>query len=202
MPTTKTIATVLSAGALSAGGALLALGGSAAQAKASHPHRHPGTGPMGMKHHWHWNHGQWSKHHHPGRPWMIYRRHLLLNSTLAPSMSSDPTLHGVAPGSNPWVLKNGHVTVTSSHLHLRLHGLLIPGTGTGAVRTVDASLYCGADSSTTPVATTAQVPLSSTGDATIPDTTLTLPSGGCLAPIVLVHPNGNTAAYIAVDGQG
>ncbi|WP_249010474.1 hypothetical protein [Conexibacter sp. DBS9H8] len=198
MPATKTIATVLTAGSLTAGGALLAFGGAAAQAK-PHPHKHHHPGAMGMKHN-----KQWMKdgRHHPGGPWMMYRHNLILNSTLAPSTPTDPTLHGVAPGTNPWVLSNGHVVVTTTHLHLRVHGLLIPGTGTGAVKTVDASLYCGADSSSTPVATTAQVPLSSTGNATITDTQLTLPSGGCLAPIVLVHPNGNAAAYIAVDGQG
>jgi hypothetical protein len=47
---------------------------------------------------------------------------------------------------------------------------------------------------------TAAVPLSSSGDARI-DARVDLPSK-CLAPAVLINPNGNTAAYIAASGFG
>jgi hypothetical protein len=41
-------------------------------------------------------------------------------------------------------------------------------------------------------------PLSSAGDATI-DAKVRLPRS-CLAPIVLVHPNGQAGAYVAASG--
>jgi hypothetical protein len=63
---------------------------------------------------------------------------------------------------------------------------------------VSASLFCGADSERTPAFTTAAVPISEHGDARIRQN-VTLPAT-CLAPIVLVHPNGGTARYIAVSG--
>jgi hypothetical protein len=66
------------------------------------------------------------------------------------------------------------------------------------VQTISASLLCGPDSQAGAAATTEQVPLSARGDAHI-DATLTLPAA-CLAPIVVVNPNGNTAAYIAISG--
>jgi hypothetical protein len=61
---------------------------------------------------------------------------------------------------------------------------------------VSASLFCG--DSTTPSATTQQVPLSNEGNAEI-ETRLSLPAT-CLGPVVLVHPNGNVHAYIAATG--
>ena len=52
---------------------------------------------------------------------------------------------------------------------------------------------------TAAAATTQQVPLSTSGNARIHDPSFTLPST-CLAPVILVHPNGKDTAYIAVDG--
>jgi hypothetical protein len=49
-----------------------------------------------------------------------------------------------------------------------------------------------------PAATTGSVPLSSSGNARIEDH-ITVPAT-CLAPSVLVNPNGSTKAYIAVSG--
>jgi hypothetical protein len=66
------------------------------------------------------------------------------------------------------------------------------------VTTVSASLFCGADTSATPAVTTGQVPISPEGDAKIHQR-VTLPAT-CLAPIVLVHPNGATARYISLTG--
>jgi hypothetical protein len=134
--------------------------------------------------------------HHRGRT--------LLNATLAPTVPTDPTIHGVAAGGLPWVLDSGHARLRhDGRLSVRVRGLVIPvapGNGTpGPVTSVSASLYCGADA-TPAVATTASVPLSSTGDARI-DERVTLPAK-CLAPIVLVHPNGGAAAYIAATGFG
>lgn len=133
----------------------------------------------------------------------------LLDSSLAPSLPTptDPAIHGVAPGGAPWGLSAGSVRLRSDgRLDIRIDGLVLPtvGTGTtpGPVTGVAASLFCGADSNTTPAATTATVPLSGDGDAVI-RTTVTLPST-CLAPIVLIHPvigsTLNTSVYIALTG--
>jgi len=124
--------------------------------------------------------------------------------TLAPSVPTDPSFHGVAPGGAPWVLRRGDVKVSDGRLDLRVRGLVIPvapGNGTpGPVNTISASLYCGADANTAPAETTGQVPISRRGDARIRDRSSDVPDI-CLAPVVLVHPNGDTTRYIAVEGQ-
>ena len=124
----------------------------------------------------------------------------VFRSSLAPSVPTDPAFHGKGPGGVPWILERGTVTIKrSGDFRLRVEGLVIPTTNTARpVTTVSASLFCGADANTTPAATTSAVPISADGDARIRQR-LTLPST-CLAPIVLVHPNGNTARYIAVTG--
>jgi hypothetical protein len=127
----------------------------------------------------------------------------LLRSTLAPSVPADPTFHGVNPGGAPWVLQRGEVRLKrNGQFRLRLQGLVIPnppGDNTpGPVTTVNASLYCGADSDTTAAATTDTVPISRQGDANI-NTTISVPAT-CLAPLILVHPNGIAGAYISLEG--
>jgi hypothetical protein len=138
-------------------------------------------------------------HHHRG-----HHDSTVLAETLAPSVPTDPTFHGVAPGAAPWVLKSGAVELKrSGKLELQVRGLVIPnppGDGTpGPVTTISASLYCGADSNTTAADTTQQVPISRRGDARIKDRSFNVPAT-CLAPVVLVHPNGDAAHYIAVEG--
>jgi hypothetical protein len=125
----------------------------------------------------------------------------LIHESLAPSQTTDPSIHGVAPGGAPWVLDRGEVRLKQDgKFKLRVEGLVIPTLGnTGPVTTISASLYCGADSDTAAVDTTPAVPITSSGDARIRDDSFTTPST-CLAPVILVHPNGNMAAYIAVDG--
>jgi hypothetical protein len=124
----------------------------------------------------------------------------LVRSTLAPSVPTDPTFHGVAAAGAPWVLKEGSVRIRSDgELELEVEGLVLTATGNaGGVTTISASLFCGADSNTTAAATTAAVPLSQAGDAEI-EAKVALPAT-CLAPIVFVHPNGAAARYIAVSG--
>lgn len=133
------------------------------------------------------------------------RRHdeQLIRESLAPSVPTDPMFHGVAPGQLPWVLADGQVRLSGGELNLRVEGLVIPvapANGTpGPVTTVSASLYCGADTDTTAAVTTGQVPISRSGDARIEDHSLMVPAT-CLAPVILVHPNGINSLYIAVDG--
>jgi hypothetical protein len=128
----------------------------------------------------------------------------LLRESLAPSQPTDPTFHGVTPGGAPWVLSRGQVRIKrDGKLVLSVRGLVIPnppGNATpGPVTTVSASLYCGADSDTTAAVTSASVPISSAGNARIVGKSFGVP-GTCLAPVILVHPNGVATKYIAVDG--
>jgi hypothetical protein len=127
----------------------------------------------------------------------------LVKESLAPSVPTDPAFHGVIPGNAPWVLKDGKVRLSSHTLDLRVRGLVIPaptGNGTpGPVTTISASLFCGMDSDTTAADTTGQVPISRDGDARIRDDSFEVPST-CLAPVILVHPNGLNNLYITVDG--
>jgi hypothetical protein len=128
----------------------------------------------------------------------------VLRASLAPSMPGDPAFHGVTPGAAPWVLARGDVRVKlRGRFEVKLRGLVIPnppGDGTtGPVHSVSASLYCGADSETAAADTTPSVPISARGNARIRDRSFNVPAT-CLAPIVLVHPNGDATKYIAVSG--
>ncbi len=139
--------------------------------------------------------------HHPGTRGTRagHARMMLIDASLAPSMTADPMFHHVGPGAKPWKLAHGTVMVTSAGLNLHVNGLLIPGVGTGPVKTISASLYCGADMTMKAAATSPQVALSSKGDAVIEDRSFMAPAT-CLAPVVLVHPNGVLTSYIAVSG--
>jgi hypothetical protein len=121
-------------------------------------------------------------------------------SSLAPSVPADPAFHGKTPGGVPWSLDRGDVSISRrGDFRLRVEGLVITGTDSARpVTTISASLFCGADANLAPAATTATVPISEDGDARIRQR-LTLPAT-CLAPMVLVHPNGGVARYIALSG--
>jgi len=121
-----------------------------------------------------------------------------LTTSIAPSVPSDPVLHGVTAGGAPWVIRqsafqllgNGQVVVV-------IRGLVIPELGTpGPVTSVEASLYCGNE--TMPAATTASAPLSEKGNAVIVSR-VKLPST-CLTPAVLINPNEIGSIYIATSG--
>jgi hypothetical protein len=127
----------------------------------------------------------------------------VFRSAVAPSIPGPPVIHGVNAGGAPWVLRSGEIRIRrGGRFQVRVRGLVIPnppGNNTpGPVTTISASLYCGADTDTAAAATTSPVPLSMSGDARI-DQHVTLPST-CLAPIVLVHPNGLAGLYIASSG--
>lgn len=129
----------------------------------------------------------------------------IFRSSLAPSVPSDPAIHGVAAGGAPWVIDRGRVVVRADgRIEATIRGLVIPvahGTfpaGTPRpVNVVSASLYCAPDTSAA-VATTPAVPISDEGDATI-SARVALPAT-CLAPIVLVNPNQAAGVYIAASG--
>jgi hypothetical protein len=128
----------------------------------------------------------------------------VVREALAPSMPNDPTFHGVAPGTAPWVLARGEARLKlRGRLEIVLRGLVIPnppGDGTaGPVHTVSASLYCGSDGDKTAVDTSLTVPLSAQGNARIRDRSFNVPTT-CLVPVLLVHPNGDTTKYIAASG--
>ena len=129
----------------------------------------------------------------------------LLRLSVAPSLPSDPAFHAVSAGGAPWTLPRGDVRIKMrGRLRVELRGLVIPkppGDGTpGPVKTVSASLYCGADSETKAAGTTQATPLSSGGNANIRDKSFNVPTT-CLAPIVLIHPNADPTRYIAVTGS-
>jgi len=123
-----------------------------------------------------------------------------LRASLAPSVPTDPAFHGVTAAGAPWILTRGEVRLKEDgQFDLEVVGLVLTATGTaGPVTTISASLFCGADANTTSAATTGQVPISPDGDARISER-LALPAT-CLAPIVLVHPNGGAARWIAATG--
>jgi hypothetical protein len=128
----------------------------------------------------------------------------VLSAKVAPSVPTDPAVHGVPAGGVPWVIDRGSVSLgADGHLKVAIRGLVIPvahgGLPAGTTRpvtTVRASLFCAPDASAA-VATTASVPISEDGDARIDDR-IALPST-CLAPTVLVQPNALNA-YIALPG--
>jgi hypothetical protein len=129
----------------------------------------------------------------------------IFSAALVGSQLADPPIHGVIRGGAPWVIDRGRVRLAADgRIKIALRGLVIPiahGTFPAntalPVTTVSASLFCAPDS-TGPAATTKSVPISADGDASITDK-LTLPAT-CLAPTVLVHPNGSVGAYIALPG--
>jgi hypothetical protein len=123
----------------------------------------------------------------------------LFVTRLVGSILSDPPIHGITRGGVPWDLKRGGATLgRSGRFKLRVKGLVVAGTGNAdGVTSISASFFCAPDSSTA-VFTAGPVPLSPDGDARIKQH-VTVPAR-CLAPVVLVHPNGNPARYIAASG--
>lgn len=123
----------------------------------------------------------------------------LLTAPLAGSLPTDPSLFSVAPGALPWVIESGTASVRADgRLRVEVDGLVVPTApqrGTNPVPRVSASLACNGQV----VATTATVPFSTRGDAEI-SAHVTIPAR-CLAPAVLLNPNGNAGLFIAVTGS-
>ena len=120
----------------------------------------------------------------------------LLRASVAGSLTTDPALFGVNPGGAPWTIDRGTVTLRADgRLDVKVDDLIIPTTGVNPVPALAASVVCNG----AVVATTATVAFSGGGDARI-RATVTLPDR-CLAPAVLLNPNGNAGVYIGVTGQ-
>jgi hypothetical protein len=124
----------------------------------------------------------------------------LFRSGLVGNLLTDPPIHGVTRAGAEWVLKKGTATLgRNGKFNLRVKGLVLTSTGTtGTVTTITASLFCAPDSDTAAKFVAGPVPLEPDGDARIHQD-VTVPSR-CLAPVVLVHPNGGATRYIAVSG--
>jgi hypothetical protein len=123
----------------------------------------------------------------------------LLRASLVGSILSDPPIHGVTRGGVPWE-GNGRASLDrKGRFAFRIRNLVIAGTGSaGGVTSIRVSLFCAPDSDMTPAFTTESTRLSADGDARLRQE-VTLPAR-CLTPVLLVHPNGNLARYIAASG--
>ena len=122
----------------------------------------------------------------------------LLQQRLIGSILADSPIHGATRGGLPWDGTGRATLDRHGRFDVRIRGLVVTGTNSPSpVTNVTVSLYCAPDSSG-PVFTTTPAPLSSHGDARIRQH-VTVPSR-CLAPVVLVHPNGNAGAYIMATG--
>jgi hypothetical protein len=119
--------------------------------------------------------------------------------------SSTPANGGVTlfdtvnPGGKNWVVDEGSVRVDrNGRLEVRIEGLVIPDApfnGTNPVATVSATLVCNG----VPGTPTSPSPLSvPAGNGRI-RAMVTVPTP-CLAPAVLVNPNGAATTYIASNG--
>jgi len=123
----------------------------------------------------------------------------LLRQHLVGSILSDQAIHGVVRGGLPWLGGGDAKLDRRGRFEARIRGLIIPSLGNaGPVATITISLYCSPDSGSTAAFTTQRVPLSQNGNARVRQH-VTVPSR-CLAPVLLVHPNGAAGAYIAATG--
>jgi len=120
----------------------------------------------------------------------------ILRAPLQGSQLSDPPLFGLTRGGAPWVISEGTARLRANgDLRVEVEGLIIPTTGVNPVPRLSATVACNGIA----LPPTATVSFSTTGDAVI-EAHLTLPSR-CLAPAVLLNPNGNPAVYIAATGR-
>jgi hypothetical protein len=118
-----------------------------------------------------------------------------LRATLVPSAAADAAIHGVNPAGD-WRLRRGSARIErDGELRVDLSRLVLRATGRNdSVASVRAALYC----SGTRADVTRSARLSRRGDARIRDE-LNTPRR-CLAPTVLVQPNGNDRVFVAATG--
>ena len=117
----------------------------------------------------------------------------ILDSTMAGLPTGSLPLDGLTGGGVPWSIDNGRVLLfADGRLHVAVDGLVITASGVNPVTTGKAVVTCGG----APVAETATVPFSATGDAEI-DAVVSLPSP-CLG--VTVFFTNATSRWFAVSG--
>jgi hypothetical protein len=126
------------------------------------------------------------------------------SSALVPDLGPtvEPTIGGILPGGLPWVLDEGHVTLTKSgRLEASVDGLLFgPGAPanlvgtTGPIKQVFASVVCANG----PVISTSAVNFSKDGDAHI-NQQVALPAQ-CVGPIVLIRASPDGEPWLAASG--
>ena len=134
------------------------------------------------------------------------REDRVLFTSLVPDLgpTMEPTIAGIAPGGLPWVLRDGHATLSrDGELTVSVEGLLfgagapdgLPGT-TGPLKMVSASVVCANG----PVITTSPTKLSAKGNAHL-ERRISLPTQ-CVGPIVLVRAviNGSSGGWLAASG--
>lgn len=111
--------------------------------------------------------------------------------------ASGDSIHGVTAAAD-WRLRRGSVRIKSDddelELRVELRGLVLRSTGRPGVEAVRAALFCGGARADT----TRSARLSRRGDARIRDE-VDAPRR-CLAPTVLVQPNGNAGVFVAATG--
>ncbi len=121
----------------------------------------------------------------------------LLRAPIQGSLLTDPPLFGANPGGAPWVISKGKARLsTAGRLEVEVKGLIIPTRGNNPVPLLSATVVCNGTRILPPTAT---VPFSAAGNAEI-EATVMLPTR-CLAPAVLLNPNGAAGVYIAATGK-
>ena len=128
----------------------------------------------------------------------------IFSSPLVPDLGPtlEPTIGDVAPGGLPWVLEEGHATLTKNgRLEASVDGLLFgPGAPanlvgtTGPITQVFASVVCANG----PVISTNAVTFTKEGDAHIKQQVM-LPAQ-CVGPIVLIRANLGNGPWLAASG--
>lgn len=117
----------------------------------------------------------------------------VLDSTMAGLPTGSLLMDGLTGGGVPWSIDNGRVLLfADGRLHVEVEGLVITSSGVNPVATGKAVVTCGG----APVAETATVPFSPTGDAEV-DAVVELPSP-CLAPAVFF--TNASSRWFAVSG--
>jgi|GraSoi_2013_60cm_1033757.scaffolds.fasta_scaffold21938_2 hypothetical protein len=128
----------------------------------------------------------------------------VFSSALVPDLGPtvEPTIGGIAPGGLPWVLDDGHATLTKrGRLEASVEGLLLgPGAPanlvgtTGPITQVFASVVCANG----PVISTNAVTFSKDGDAHI-NQQVALPAQ-CVGPVVLIRASLGSGPWLAASG--
>ena len=127
------------------------------------------------------------------------------SASLVPDLGPtvEPAIAGIAPGGQPWVLKNGHATLSKNgQMDVSVEGLLfapnaapgLPGT-TGPIKMVVASVVCA---NGPVVVSSTPVPFTPKGDAHVHQR-VSLPAQ-CVGPMVLIQANGAAGPWLAATG--